>query len=184
MALSSAASAANGLPVWQPWFVAQVRARARWHGVAGAPEVRDLIGHPPAHLTHRQAEEHYAMLSPSRYVAARSPVLIVHDMRYGWRLRPWTIAARYLGSRATAGITRIVVDRTGTHLHDESGAERICYEAGNCNPRALVQDSGPLKEAAGILARYTGQSVSWEDLTDRDSVTAARADGAWSISSS
>jgi hypothetical protein len=180
MALSSAVSAVNRLPVWQPWFLAQVRARARWHGVARAPEVRDLLRHPPAHLTHLQAEEHYAMLAPSRYVASTSPVLVICELRYEWQLRPWTIAARHLGSRATTGISRIMVDRAGTHLYDESGAELIRYEAGNCNPRALVQASGPLREAADVLARYTGQPVSWEDLVGRDSVTAARVEGKWS----
>lgn len=110
-------------------------------------------------------------LDPRQDTVMRDGRLYVQERTFGWALQPWTIAAQILGLRVVASISRIVVDRHGTHLYNSDGTELACFYAGVCDPRRLNDPGNRLHNAASYVNHYTGLELTGNDFRHQVSAT-------------
>lgn len=95
-------------------------------------------------------------------------------------LRPWTVAEYYVPDLPER-VTKIIVNRSGTHLYDGDGKEIVCFRAGVCDPHRLGDTGNRLRNAAILVNHYTRLNVTAQDLQQKYSATVEKVDGEWRV---
>jgi hypothetical protein len=99
-------------------------------------------------------------LNPYNDVVYTGSHLTIRERTFSHVLRSWSLVEFHIGRWASLDdyITRITVDRTGTHVFSHHMREVVNYHAGKLDPHRL-NDPGnrPRPQLAGLLAALLGR---------------------------
>lgn len=121
-------------------------------------QARVIVSGPLTHV-------YLGFLNPYEWCSYGGGRLVIHERWFGQVLMPWTLAEfHHRKSLLDRAITRIRIDKQGTHLYDRGGYEYVRYEGGVLNPDRLCDPGNRVTNAALMVNHFTGLALTKEEL--------------------
>jgi hypothetical protein len=105
-------------------------------------------------------------LNPYNDVVYTGSHLTIRERTFSHVLRSWSLVEFHIGRWASLDdyITRITVDRTGTHVFSHHMREVVNYHAGKLDPHRLNDPGNRVENAIEFVKHFTGLDLNWQDF--------------------